>query len=252
MKILLSPAKKLDFSKEKTFLVNTHISFSKKSIEIMNYLSSYSALELSDLMKVSTNIAILNKERNENWIFPFPQSKSKQALLSFKGEVFQNMKINEFDKEDFEYANNKLRILSGLYGYLSPSDVIMPYRLEMGTKIKVGESKNLYEFWKNTLTNSLVKEISTDGFLINLASEEYFKVIDKSKINIPIITPVFKDIKNGKPKVISFFAKRARGEMCNFIIKNKINSIEEIKQFNRNNYNFSEEESTANNLVFIR
>mgnify|MGYP000503833648 FL=1 len=130
------------------------------------------------------------------------------------------MKINEFDKEDFEYANNKLRILSGLYGYLSPSDVIMPYRLEMGTKIKVGESKNLYEFWRNTLTNSLVKEISTDGFLINLASEEYFKVIDKSKINIPIITPVFKDIKNGKPKVISFFAKRARGEMCNFIIKN--------------------------------
>ena len=252
MKILLSPAKKLDFSEEKKNLVDTHISFSKKSIEIMNYLSSYSALELSDLMKVSTNIAILNKERNENWIFPFPQSKSKQALLSFKGEVFQNMKINEFDKEDFEYANNKLRILSGLYGYLSPSDVIMPYRLEMGTKIKVGESKNLYEFWRNTLTNSLVKEISTDGFLINLASEEYFNVIDKSKINIPIITPVFKDIKNGKPKVISFFAKRARGEMCNFIIKNKINSIEEIKQFNRNNYNFSEEESTENNLVFIR
>jgi len=252
MKILLSPAKKLDFSEEKTFLVSTNISFSTKSIEIMNYLSSYSALELSELMKVSTNIAILNKERNENWIFPFSQSKSKQALLSFKGEVFQNMKINEFDKEDFEYANNKLRILSGLYGYLRPSDVIMPYRLEMGTKIKVGESKNLYEFWKNTLTNSLVKEISTDGFLINLASEEYFKVIDKSKINIPIITPVFKDVKNGKSRVVSFFAKRARGEMCNFIIKNKINSIEEIKQFNRNNYNFSEEESTENNLVFIR
>ena len=252
MKILLSPAKKLDFSEEKKILVNTHISFSKKSIEIMNYLSSYSALELSDLLKVSENIAILNKQRNENWIFPFPQSKSKQALLSFKGEVFQNMKINEFDKEDFEYANKKLRILSGLYGYLSPSDVIMPYRLEMGTKIKVGDSKNLYEFWKNTLTNSLVKEISTDGFLINLASEEYFKVIDKSKINIPVITPVFKDFKNGKSRVVSFFAKRARGEMCNFIIKNKINSIEEIKQFNRNKYKFAEVESTANKLVFIR
>jgi hypothetical protein len=252
MKILLSPAKKLDFSEENFFLVNTNISFSTKSIEIMNHLSSYSALELSDLMKVSANIAILNKERNENWIFPFPQSKSKQALLFFKGEVFQNMRINEFDKEDFEYANNKLRILSGLYGYLSPSDVIMPYRLEMGTKIKVGESKNLYEFWKNTLTNSLVKEISKDDFLLNLASEEYFKVIDKSKITIPIITPVFKDIKNGKSRVVSFFAKRARGEMCNFIIKNKINSIEEIKQFNRNKYKFAEVESTANNLVFIR
>ena len=252
MKILLSPAKKLDFSEENFFLVNTNISFSKKSIEIMNHLSSYSALELSDLMKVSTNIAILNKERNENWIFPFPQSKSKQALLSFKGEVFQNMKINEFNKEDFEYANNKLRILSGLYGYLSPSDVIMPYRLEMGTKIKVGESKNLYEFWKNTLTNSLVKEISTDGFLINLASEEYFKVIDKSKINIPIITPVFKDIKNGKSRVISFFAKRARGKMCNYIIKNRISTIDEIKMFNRNNYIFSEDESSENKLVFVR
>jgi len=252
MKILISPAKKLDFSSENTFLENSTSVFSEKSKIIMTELSSYSALQISKLMKISSNLGILNKERNDNWRFPFPEKKSKQALLSFKGEVYQNMKVEEFSRSDFEFANQYLRILSGLYGMLKPSDLILPYRLEMGTKLQIGKDKNLYHFWKETLTNHLIEELKEDTFLVNLASDEYFKVIDKKRIPADIITPIFKDIKNGKPKVISFFAKRARGEMCNFIIKNKINSIEAIKGYNRNNYNFSEEESTANNLVFIR
>ena len=252
MKTLVSPAKKLDFSDENYLLDSTISNFLQQSKTIMNSLSSLSVLETSKLMKLSSNLSILNYDRNQNWKLPITENKGKQALLSFKGEVYQSMKIEEFYKEDFEFANQNLRILSGLYGILKPSDLILPYRLEMGTKLVIGEDKNLYHFWKETLTNHLVDELKEDSFLVNLASEEYFKVMDKKSIPIPIITPIFKDIKNGKPKVISFFAKRARGEMCNFIIKNKINSIEELKKFNRNNYQFSEEESTENKLVFIR
>ena len=252
MKILISPAKILDFSNEKTFLKNSTCVFSEESKCIMNKLSSYSALELSNLLKISLNLAILNKERNENWKFPFQENESKQALLSFKGEVYKNMKIEDFNKSDFEFTNDRLRILSGLYGMLKPSDLIMPYRLEMGTKLKIGDKRNLYDFWKETLTNHLLNEIKGGKFLVNLASEEYFKVINKKQIPIPVVTPIFKDEKNGRLKVISFYAKRARGEMCNYIIKNKISTTDEIKMFSRNNYIFSEDESSENKLVFVR
>ena len=250
MKILISPAKKLDFSSEKTFLDNSTSVFSEKSKIIMKELSSYSALQLSKLMKISSNLGILNKERNDNWRFPFPKNKSKQALLSFKGEVYQNMKIDKFDQSDSEFANDKLRILSGLYGMLKPSDLILPYRLEMGTKLKIGDNSNLYDFWRESVTDHLLNEIKKDKFLVNLASDEYSKVINKKQIPIPIVTPIFKDVKNGKSKVISFYAKRARGEICNYIIKNKIVSIDKIKKFNNLNYIFSEENS--GNLVFTR
>ena len=147
MKILISPAKKIDFSSEKTFLENSTFVFSEKSKIIMKELSSYSDLQLSKLMKISSNLGILNKERNDNWKFPFPKNESKQALLSFKGEVYQNMRIDKFNKSDFDFANNRLRILSGLYGILKPSDLILPYRLEMGTKLKIGDDSNLYDFY---------------------------------------------------------------------------------------------------------
>ena len=250
MKILISPAKKLDFSSEKTFLENSTSVFSEKSKIIMNELSSYSALQISKLMKISSNLGILNKERNDNWKFPFPKNESKQALLSFKGEVYQNMRIDKFNKSDFDFANNRLRILSGLYGILKPSDLILPYRLEMGTKLKIGDNSNLYDFWRESVTDYLLNEIKEDKFLVNLASEEYFKVINKKQIPIPIVTPIFKDMKNGKSKVISFYAKRARGEMCNYIIKNKISSIDKIKRFDNLNYIFTEENN--GNLVFTR
>ena len=150
----------------------------------------------------------------------------------------------------FDFANNRLRILSGLYGILKPSDLILPYRLEMGTKLKIGDDSNLYDFWRESVTGQLLNEIKEDKFLVNLASEEYFKVINKKQIPIPIVTPIFKDMKNGKSKVISFYAKRARGEMCNYIIKNKISSIDKIKRFDNLNYIFTEENN--GNLVFTR
>ncbi|MAX69008.1 MAG: hypothetical protein CMP60_04875 [Flavobacteriales bacterium] len=250
MKILISPAKKLDFSSEKTFLENSTSVFSEKSKIIMKELSSYSALHLSKLMNISSNLGIINKERNDNWRFPYPDKESKQSLISFKGEVYQNMKIDTFNKSDFEFTNHRLRILSGLYGILKPSDLILPYRLEMGTKLKIGDNSNLYDFWRESVTDYLLKEIKEDNFLINLASDEYFKVINKKQIDIPIVTPIFKDIKNGKAKVISFYAKRARGEMCNYIIKNKISSIDKIKKFDNLNYIFTEENN--GNLVFTR
>ncbi|MBT4217103.1 MAG: peroxide stress protein YaaA [Flavobacteriales bacterium] len=250
MKILISPAKKIDFSSEKTFLENSTFVFSEKSKIIMKELSSYSDLQLSKLMKISSNLGILNKERNDNWKFPFPKNESKQALLSFKGEVYQNMRIDKFNKSDSEFANDRLRILSGLYGILKPSDLILPYRLEMGTKLKIGDDSNLYDFWRESVTGQLLNEIKEDKFLVNLASDEYFKVINKKQIPIPIVTPIFKDMKNGKSKVNSFYAKRARGEMCNYIIKNKISSIDKIKRFDNLNYIFTEENN--GNLVFTR
>ena len=252
MKILISPAKKLDFSYEKTFLKDSVFNFPEKSKCIMKVLSTYSDLDLSKLMKISSSLASLNKQRNDSWKFPFPKNESKQALLSFKGEVYENMRIESFNKSDFELANKKIRIISGLYGILKPSDLILPYRLEMGTKLKITGKNNLYKFWKESITSYLLNEIKNDTFLVNLASDEYFKVIDKKQIPIPVVTPIFKDFKNGKSKVISFYAKRARGEMCNYIIKNKISTIDGIKIFNRNNYVISEEESSENKLVFIR
>ena len=252
MKILLSPAKKLDFTKEISRLKDTNISFVNESRVIMEKLSSYSALELSKLMSLSMNLSLLNKERNDKWNYPFLKNSAKQSIYSFKGDVYQKMKIDEFSEEDLNYANNSIRIISGLYGILKPSDLILPYRLEMGTKLEVGKSKNLYFFWKNILTDYLINDIKDDDFLVNLASDEYFKVIDKNKINKPIISPIFKDTKNGKTKVISFFAKRARGEMCNFIVKNKIKTIDQIKAFNRCDYTFSENDSSDTSLVFIR
>ena len=252
MKILLSPAKKLDFSYEKSSLKNTDYLFSEQSKEIMKELSNYSVLKLSKLMKISDKLSILNKDRNDSWTYPFSVEDSKQALFAFKGEVYQNIRVNEFSESELDLANESIRIISGLYGLLSPSDLILPYRLEMGTKFSVSGHKNLYSFWKDILTKHLLSELKSENFLVNLASDEYFKVFDSNEITVPIVTPIFKDIKNGKLKVVSFFAKRARGAMCNYIIKNKINTIEDIKLFNWSNYILSEDDSTENKLIFIR
>ena len=250
MKILISPAKKLNTDPEHSFLNSTECSFLNQSEIIMNTLSNYSVSELEDLMKVSVNIARLNKKRNKNWNLPF--KSGKQAIHVFNGEVYSSMNIRDFNMKDFKFANNNLRILSGLYGILKPSDIILPYRLEMGTKIKIGKHNNLYEFWKEVLISYLLNEIKDDELLVNLASDEYFKVLDENKIKIPIITPVFKDFKNGKLKVVSFYAKRARGKMCNYIIKNKIDKIDDLKLFNVSNYVFNAEESSEKKLVFVR
>ena len=250
MKILISPAKKLNIDRQVSLLNDSECKFLNNSQEIMDKLSRYSVSKLQKLMNVSMKIAITNKSRNDNWKIPF--TSGKQSIHLFQGEVYSSMKIDDFTREDMEFTSKHLRILSGLYGLLRPTDVILPYRLEMGTRIQIGEKKNLYEYWRDILTSYLIEEVKEDKFLVNLASDEYFKVIDRKKIPIPIITPIFKDIKNGKAKVISFFAKRARGELSNFIIKNKINSIKDIRKFNRNNYILSKSDSTDSKLVFIR
>ena len=196
MKILLSPAKKLDFSYEKSSLKNTDYLFSEQSKEIMKELSNYSVLQLSKLMKISDKLSILNKDRNDSWTYPFSVEDSKQALFAFKGEVYQNIRVNEFSESELDLANESIRIISGLYGLLSPSDLILPYRLEMGTKFSVSGHKNLYSFWKDILTKHLLSELKSENFLVNLASDEYFKVFDSNEITVPIVTPIFKDIKN--------------------------------------------------------
>ena len=256
MKILLSPAKKLDFTTENSSLNNTNISFPKESTLVMDKLSSYSALELSKLMKLSTNLSILNKERNDKWSYPFNDESAKQALFTFKGEVYQNMRVEEFSNEDLNFANKSIRILSGLYGILNPSDLILPYRLEMGTKLETDYGKNLYEFWGHSLTESLNKameESPGEKVLINLASNEYFKSVHAGELEFPVMTPMFLDRKEGGDyKTVSFYAKRARGSMASWIIRNRVSQSEQFEEFAENGYEFCSERSHNQSPVFIR
>ena len=253
MKILISPAKKLNFEdSQNSAITSTRCIFLERSKEIMRKIKKLSPLELARLMKISEDLSELNHARNQDWNIAKINNQGKQALFSFQGAVYKAMKIEEFDSNDINFTNNHLRILSGLYGILKPSDLILPYRLEMGTKIQIGEYKDLYYFWRSIITSYFLEETKKDSFLINLASNEYFKVIDKKKITVPVITPVFKDRKNGKEKVISFYAKEARGAMCNYIIKNKISQYQDLKKFSGLNYVYSKNHSTEHNLVFTR
>ena len=179
-------------------------------------------------------------------------SGSSFCLLSFTGEVYSGINAKEYSNQELGEAQNRLRILSGLYGVLKPLDLIQPYRLEMGTKLKVGRKDNLYKFWDDNVAKALNEELADDELLINLASSEYFKVIPKKVLKVPMITPVFKDFKNGQYKTIMTFAKKARGLMVRYIIDNNIKTIEELKSFDVENYRFSEEMSSETELVFTR
>jgi len=235
MKIIISPAKKLaadNFTKE-----GTSIPFLKETKYLVDELKSYSVDEIKTLMKLSDNLAQLNWQRFQDW----NTHDVGQALLLFQGDVYQGLRAETFTKDEFDFAQENLRILSGLYGLLKPKDLIFPYRLEMGTKLKTSKGNNLYKFWEEKLHQSLQDELGEGEEIINLASEEYSKAIKLNKFKNPVITPVFKDFKNEKLKVISFFAKKARGEMCNFIIKNKIINIEDLKLFSNLGYKFTEQ-----------
>jgi cytoplasmic iron level regulating protein YaaA (DUF328/UPF0246 family) len=254
MIIILSPAKTLDFDTEVNYSLESEIEFPKKANEIVSELKNLSKNDLQKLMKVNNDIADLNYQRYLEWKFPFDENKAKQAIFAFKGHVFQGLNITDFDYDDLKYTQNHLRILSGLYGVLKPLDKILAYRLEMGTKIKIGKNKNLYDFWSNSIKNNL--EDSLKGHktktIVNLASDEYSKAAQLNKIGANIITPVFKDYKNGNYKVISVYAKMARGMMTSFILKNRIDNIEDIKHFDAENYYFNSELSTENEFVFTR
>lgn len=251
MKILISPAKSLDFENKVETVFNTVPLFNDKAIQVNNSIKDLSAPDLSRLMTISPKLSDLNWIRNQD--FQKNNSKEKQAIFAFNGDVYDGIDANTISTSNHEKLQSTLRILSGLYGILKPFDKIKPYRLEMGTKISIDGSKNLYDFWKKNVTDSILKEIKEEEIIINLASNEYFSVIDSSLIDNKIITPQFKDFKNGKLKIISFYAKKARGLMTRFLIDNDIQSSSDIENFNSSGYTFSQAETAdSTSPVFVR
>ena len=254
MIIVISPAKTLDFKEKNNNLPISEPRFLERSQEIINEIKEYSSFDLEKLMKISTKLATLNRDRFAKWEPSL--DTAKQAILAFKGDVYMGMDVGSFSDSNLFYANDHLRILSGLYGVLRPFDGINEYRLEMGTKLKVNESKDLYGFWKNELVECLVNDLKNhdNKTIINLASYEYFKSVENIENNpsINVITPVFKELRGDEYKIIAFNAKKARGMMSRYIIQNEIEDIEELKKFDVDNYAFNPEMSTENELVFTR
>ncbi|SEE39506.1 hypothetical protein SAMN04487765_2405 [Tenacibaculum sp. MAR_2010_89] len=252
MKIIISPAKSLDFETKATTSLYSEPRFLDKSEKLNKKLRTLSKKKISELMKISDDLAMLNYERNQEWELPFTLENAKQAIYAFTGEVFRGVDVVTLPEIKVPILQDKLRILSGLYGLLKPLDLIQPYRLEMGTRLKVGRADNLYKFWDDQLANSLNEELDNNELLINLASSEYFKAVPKKVLKVPMITPVFKDFKNGQYKTIMTYAKKARGLMVRYIIENDVETLEELKGFNVDGYGFSEEISTKTDLVFTR
>lgn len=253
MKIVISPAKSLDFESKLPTDQYTQPDFLEYSEKLNKVLLKKRPKALSQLMGISDNLAQLNWERNQRFSTPFTPENARPAVYAFNGDVYQGLDAYSISEKKLEGLQNKLRILSGLYGILKPLDLIQPYRLEMGTKLKVGRKKNLYEFWKKDLTAHLNSELEADELFVNLASNEYFGSIDEKALKVPVITPIFKDWKNDKLKVISFFAKKARGSMVRYIIDTNANTLDDIKGFNLDDYLFSKEHTLRENQpVFIR
>lgn len=252
MKLVLSPAKSLDFQSELPKAITSESCFLKESERLNKLLKKKSARNLSKLMKISPALGQLNYERNQDWQLPFTDKNARQAVYAFSGDVYRGLDAYNISEDKLDYLQNTVRIISGLYGILKPMDLMQPYRLEMGTKFPVGKNKNLYEFWKKKIVTALNEELEDDELFLNLASNEYFKAIDTKVLKVPVITASFKDFKNGEYKMIMTFAKQARGYMTRYIIDNAAKTIDDIKGFNYNGYGFSEAMSTETELVFIR
>src|SRR5690606_21385190 len=225
--------------------------FKKEIKELAGIMQKKSRADLQALMNISENIADLNKERFKNFSSEFTLANSKPALFAFKGDVYRKMNVEDYSQEQLAFAQEHLRILSGLYGLLKPLDLMQPYLLEMGIKLKNKKAVDLYGFWQNKITKAL-DEAATDGTVINLASQEYFKAINPKKLKARVIHITFKEYREGKYKIIAIFAKQARGLMANYIIENQINEPELLKLFNVDQYEYSEQLSTADEWVFIR
>lgn len=254
MLLVISPAKTLDFEQKAQTAHFTENDFLLQAKKLVKVLKKYSSKDLEKLMGISDKLAHLNQERFATWKLPFDAENAKQALLAFKGDVFIGLDAETLNEKELLYTQNHLRILSGLYGVLRPLDLIQPYRLEMGTKLNTASFNDLYAFWGDKLTSNINKALADQGdnILINLASNEYFKSLNKKKLKAEIITPVFKDFKNGEYKMISFFAKKARGLMSRFILQNELKKPEELKHFDAEGYYFSEAKSSTNEYVFLR
>lgn len=253
MKIVISPAKSLDFEKNIPTKDFSQPIFQQEIATINAELKKINPAQLAEIMHISNKLADLNWQRNQEFSLPFSVENAKQAVYVFDGDVYEGLDVNSLNEYEINKLQQSLRILSGQYGLLKPLDLIQPYRLEMGTKINIKKSKDLYTFWDNKITDALNKELSDGELFINLASNEYFKSINPKKLKVPVVTPIFKDWKGEELKVISFYAKKARGLMVRYIIKNDIQSIEDLKGFDYEGYRFSEQHSTqTNELVFIR
>ena len=254
MLILISPAKSLDFETQSITNSFSEAPFLKDSQMLIKQLRKLSTDEIADFMGISPKLSQLNFERFIRWQLPFDIDNAKQAIFAFKGDVYTGLDAYSLNEKELQTAQNNLRILSGLYGVLKPLDLIQAYRLEMGKKLQTKKGRSLYEFWGDKITNEINKTLKDkdDKVLINLASNEYFKSVNKKKVKAEIITPVFKDLKNGQYKVISFFAKKARGLMTRFIIQNEITDPEHLKAFNSDGYIFNPQLSKNAELVFTR
>jgi cytoplasmic iron level regulating protein YaaA (DUF328/UPF0246 family) len=227
MLIVISPAKTLDFATPPTTRRHTQPEFISRAQQLNQVLRQYEPDQLGKLMSISNELAELNVARNRMWQTPFTVSNAKQALFAFRGDVYTGMNADSFDAKDLDFAQKHLRILSGLYGLLCPLDLIQPYRLEMGTRLANQSGKDLYAFWDETITKALNQTLNAhkNKVLVNLASEEYFSAVRSKQLAATICTPVFRDFKNGQYKVISFFAKKARGTMAAWVIKNRIKTL---------------------------
>ena len=254
MLIVISPAKNLDYETPTPTKKHTKAALLEDASELMAGLKELSPQGVSSLMGISDKLGVLNYDRFQQWSLPFNASNARQAVLAFKGDVYVGLDAYSFDEQAFAFAQQHLRILSGLYGALKPLDLMQPYRLEMGTSFANERGANLYQFWGDKivlLLNKQLKKLGTQT-LVNLASNEYFKSVDKTKLNASIITPVFKDWKNGQYKIISFFAKKARGRMSAYIIKNGITDPMKLKGFDWDGYRYNSAMSDGSELVFTR
>lgn len=253
MLLVISPAKNLDFETPAVTQTATQPRYLEQATTLIEQLQQFSVQDVASLMKLSDKLAGLNFGRFQSWATPFNADNAKQAVLAFNGDVYTGLDAATLDDAGFDYAQKHLRILSGLYGVLKPLDYMQPYRLEMGTKLGNREGKDLYAFWGEQLKDSLEAEPElADKVLINLASNEYFKAVKAKQLDARIINPIFKDAKNSQYKIISFYAKKARGLMSRYIIDHKLTEPEQIKAFNVDGYYFSEAQSTGDDWVFLR
>lgn len=254
MLFVLSPAKSLDYASPAPSEKFTQPRFLADSTVLVKQLRGFAPAQIADLMHISEKLATLNVARYQQWSKPFTPSNAKACMFAFNGDVYDGLDAGTLDEAAIEYAQKHLRILSGLYGVLRPLDLMQPYRLEMGTKLDNARGENLYQFWGDAPTEALKKELGKrgDAVLVNLASAEYFKVVRKKRIHARIVTPVFEDWHNGRYKVISFHAKRARGLMVRYAIDHRIASVDGLKDFNYGNYACDVDASSADRWVFRR
>lgn len=254
MLALISPAKTLDYQSAVPDTSNTQPQLLAETQQLIAICRQLSPTQLASLMKISDKLASLNAVRFQQWHLPFTDDNARAAILAFKGDVYTGLQAEDFSRDDFAFAQDHLAILSGLYGLLRPLDLMQPYRLEMGTALANPRGHNLYAFWGNIISQHLAQQLQQQcaNVLVNLASDEYFTAVKAQQLPVPVIKPIFLDEKQGKFKVISFYAKKARGLMCRFIVKERLTDVQQLKEFELAGYQFAKEQSTAQQWVFKR